>query len=107
MLLTIPHQQIAILCRQYGVQQFYLFGSAITDAFNPESSDVDALVMMADAPPTEQGEALLALWDELENLFQRKVDLLTINSLRNPYLKAEIERTKKLIYDAARPEVSV
>lgn len=103
MTFSIPHQQLASLCRCYGVQQFYLFGSAITDAFNPEGSDVDALVIMADSPPTEQGEALLGLWDELENLFQRKVDLLTMNSLKNPYLIAEIERTKKLIYDAARP----
>lgn len=107
MTLLIPHQPLANLCRRYGVQQFYLFGSAITDAFDPESSDVDVLVIMTDAPPTEQGEALLGLWDELENLFQRKVDLLTMNSLKNPYLKAEIERTRKLIYDAARPEVSV
>lgn len=103
----IVPENLASLCRRYGVQQLYLFGSATTDAFKPESSDVDVLVTMAEAPPVEQGEALLALWEGLEQLFQRRVDLVTLHSLRNPYLKAEIERTKQLIYDAAQPQVSV
>lgn len=44
-------------------------------------------------------EALLSLWDKLEALFKRKVDLLTEDSIRNPYLKSNINRTKKLVYD--------
>jgi predicted nucleotidyltransferase len=35
------------------------------------------------------------------------VDLLTPQSLRNPYLRDEIERTKQLIYDGAREQVLV
>ena len=106
-MLHIPQTSLASLCRRYGVQQLYVFGSAVTDAFKPERSDVDVLVTLADAPPTEQGDTLLALWESLEQLFQRRVDLLTPNSLRNPYLKAEIERTKQFVYDAARPEILI
>lgn len=87
--------------------KLYLFGSALTPRFDPARSDVDALVTLLPAPALVRGEALLNLWEELEILFGRRVDLLTPDSLRNPILRAEIERTKKLIYDAARPEILV
>ena len=105
--MSIPQQALTALCQHYGVAQMHLFGSAATPRFDPAHSDVDVLVTLLPAPPLVQGEALMGLWDGLENLFGRRVDLLTPDSLRNPILKAEIERTKQLLYDAAKPEVSV
>ena len=35
---------IRLLCRRYGVARLGLFGSAATDAFDPDRSDVDFLV---------------------------------------------------------------
>ena len=90
------------LSRRFSVQQLYLFGSAVTDRFDANRSDVDVLVTLLPAPPLAQGETLGGLWAELETILQRRVDLLTPDSLQNPFLKAEIERTKELIYDAAR-----
>lgn len=58
-------------------------------------------------PPLTQGENLLSLWAELETLLKRRVDLLTPESLQNPFLKAEIERTKQLLYDATGTEIPV
>lgn len=81
--------------------QLHLFGSALTPRFDPARSDIDALVTLLPAPPLAQAEALLKLWEELETLFGRRVDLLTPDSLRNPILRAEIERTKQLVYDTA------
>ena len=103
----IPRAQLIDLCRRFRVRQLHLFGSVTTEAFDPATSDVDVLITLLPAPPVEQGEALLQLWEELENLFQRKVDLLTLSSLSNPYLKQEEKQTKQLVYDAARPQVSV
>ena len=57
--------------------------------------------------PLAEGETLLRLWDELEVLLRRRVDLLTADALHNPFLSAEINRTKQLIYDAARTEIPV
>jgi predicted nucleotidyltransferase len=54
-----------------------------------------------------RGDALLSLWDDLEILFRRKVDLLTDDSIDNPYLKRNIDRTKKLIYDGEGEKVFV
>ncbi len=95
------------LCRRYKVKRLYLFGSALTERFDEKTSDVDVLVEMLPMPPLRKGEYLIRLWDELEGLFEHKVDLLTPESLRNPYLIREIERTKSLIYDSQGAEISV
>ncbi len=86
------------LCRSHKVDKIYAFGSSITDHFDPKTSDIDVVVKIDIDDPVDRGEALLSLWDNLEILFNRKVDLLTEDSIRNPYLKSNINRTKKLIY---------
>ena len=87
------------LCRTHKVDKIYAFGSSITDHFDPKKSDIDIVVKIDIDDPADRGEALLSLWDKLEALFGRKVDLLTDDSIRNPYLKSSINRTKRLIYD--------
>ena len=58
--------------------------------------------------PTNKPAACSSMFGTgLEDLFQRPVDLLTESSLRNPYLRAEVERTKMLIYDGAKRQVLV
>lgn len=93
------------LCRAHQVDKIYAFGSSVTNHFNPETSDIDVVVKVDIADPAERGEALLSLWDNLELFFNRKVDMLTDESIRNPYLKSSIDRTKKLIYDREREKV--
>lgn len=95
------------LCRTYKVDKNYAFGSSITDHFDPEKSDIDVVVKIDIDDPADRGEALLSLWDNLEVLFKRKVDLLTKDSIRNPYLRSNIDRTKKLIYDGKGEKVFV
>lgn len=95
------------LCRAHNVDKLYLFGSAATDQFNSDKSDIDLLVTLDISNPVDRGEALLSLWDKFESLFNRKVDLLTETSIKNPFLKNSINRTKKLIYDREREKISV
>ena len=95
------------LCKKHGVKRLYFFGSALSNRFDEASSDVDVLVEMLPMPPLRRGENLTALWLEMEKLFGKKVDLLTPQSLRNPYLKQEIERTKHLVYDQQGEEIPV
>jgi predicted nucleotidyltransferase len=87
------------ICRRFRVRQLFGFGSSVRLDFEPEKSDVDLLVQIDINDPLEKGEALMGLWDALEAYFQRKVDLLTPDSLRNPFLKASIEKNKQLIYE--------
>lgn len=95
------------LCQKYEVGTMYVFGSAAREDFHAERSDIDLLVEVNAEDPLERGENLLDLWDALEAYFGRKVDLLTESSLQNPYLRKQIEATKKLIYDGRGAQVFV
>ena len=97
----------ATLQDNMAVKKFYLFGSALTTRFNENNSDIDVLVETENISPEEKGACLIALWEDLEKLFNRKVDLLTENSLRNPYLAREIEQTRKLIYDGQTKQIFI
>ena len=106
-LIKEKYHEFATLCRTYRVKKMYAFGSSITDHFDPIKSDIDLVVKLDIDDPADRGEALLSLWDNLEALFERRVDLLTEDSIRNPYLKKSIDRTKKLIYDGEGEKVLV
>jgi len=95
------------ICERHHVLKLYVFGSVITAKFDPDRSDIDLIVELAPMPSEEKGEHLLDLWDELEELFQRKVDLLTDQPIKNTFLKKNIEKTKLLIYDREREEILV
>jgi predicted nucleotidyltransferase len=95
------------LCKKHNVRYLYAFGSATTNQFNKHSSDIDLLVEIDDPDPIQRGEKLLSLWDTFELFFQRRVDLLTDSSIRNPYLRRSIDSTKVLIYDGTGSEIFV
>lgn len=95
------------LCKDHKVKYLYVFGSSVSDRFDPLRSDIDLLVEIDAQDPIERGEKLISLWDTLEDFFHRKVDLLTESSIRNPYLKKSIDSTKVLIYDGEGSKVLV
>jgi uncharacterized protein len=96
-----------LLCKSHNVKYLYAFGSSVDERFNPMTSDIDLIVEIDSSDPIDRGEKLLSLWDLFENFFNRKVDLLTESSIRNPYLKSSIESTKVLIYDGSGKKVSI
>lgn len=95
------------LCKNHNVKHLYAFGSSITENFNDDSSDIDLLIEIDNDDPIERGESLMNIWDKFELFFQRKVDLLTSASVKNPILKKNIEETRILIYDGEKQEVSI
>lgn len=95
------------LCQNHKVKFLYAFGSSVTNRFDNEKSDIDLLVEIDDPDPIERGEMLISLWDMFEIFFKRKVDLLTESSIRNPFLRKNIDSTKILLYDGARQKVFV
>ena len=93
--------ELAELCRSYGVERLYLFGSAATDRFVPASSDLDFVVEMADRQPTgSYADRYFGLLEALERLFGRPVDLVVESAIRNPYFREAVEKTKTLLYAA-------
>ena len=102
----VQHYEALIgICEKFGVDKLYVFGSVARNQFNPKSSDIDLLVELEPMSPTERGQNLMDMWDAFEDLFSRKVDLLTEQPVRNPYLRQSIEETKRLIYDRKSTEV--
>ncbi len=95
------------LCANHKVKSLYAFGSSITDRFDPITSDIDLLVEIETVDPIERGEKLLDLWDKFETFFNKKIDLLTESSIKNPILKKNIDQTKILIYDGAGQKVFI
>lgn len=86
------------LFRTHSVEKAYVFGSALTNNFN-KNSDLDFLIkFQPEIPPLKKGELWWELHDKLRELFNREIDIVTENSLKNPYFIKEIEKTKKLIY---------
>lgn len=78
----------------YKVSKAYLFGAYARNEQNMES-DIDILIIYeADARPTLF--TLAAMKYDLENLFKRKVDIVTETAI-SPYIKSYIMMDRKEI----------
>jgi len=93
--------EIAALCRRFGVRRLDVFGSAArAEDFDPEQSDLDFVVEFEHLPAGRYYHAYFELKEGLETLFGRPVDLVTEESIRNPYLRASIEKGRRPLYAA-------
>jgi hypothetical protein len=93
-------EAIAALCRKYGVVRMDVFGSAIRDDYRSGESDVDLLADFGDQDPFQLIDAYFGLLDELRALLGTDVDLVMSDAIKNRYIRAEIERTKQMLYAA-------
>src|SRR4051812_14074730 len=92
--------QIAALCRTYGVRRLELFGSAARDDFNPTSSDIDFFYEFNH--PTRPGLAdrFFEFHAALEKLLGAKVDLVSSTDATNPYFLQTANRDRVTLYAA-------
>jgi predicted nucleotidyltransferase len=97
--------EIAPLCRRYGVARLELFGSATTDRFDSQRSDLDFLVEF-DSDSSRLFDRYFGLKESLESLFGRRIDLVTAGSLRNPYFIEAVNKTRQLVYVAEDTEAA-
>jgi predicted nucleotidyltransferase len=91
--------ELKTLCDLYKVKSMHVFGSVCTDKFN-ENSDIDILISFDNLSIEEYTDNYFELHYKLQELFGRKIDLLTDKSLSNPYFIKGLEQTKQLIYAA-------
>jgi predicted nucleotidyltransferase len=93
------------LCQRHGVARLWVFGSATGSdpdrTFDPSRSDIDFLVEFLASPAGGPFRAYFDLRENLESLFGRKVDLVTVGAMTNPYFRASVERTRVPVYAAA------
>jgi hypothetical protein len=90
--------EVADLCRRRHVRRLEVFGSATRDDFDEARSDIDVLVEFDDAAP-QSLTAFFDLKDALEQVFGRPVDLVMPGAIRNPYVRATINRDRQVFFD--------
>jgi uncharacterized protein len=91
---------IAAACRRHHVARMHAFGSLLRPDFRQGESDIDLLVEFESLQPTDLVEAYFGLEQQLNESLGSAVDLVMATALRNPYVRADIDASKQLIYAA-------
>ena len=99
-ILTDNRQNIGRLCAELSVRELRVFGSAVTDRFDLSHSDIDVVVDFFDPEAPGIADRFMALALGLESIFQRPVDLLTKQAMKNPIFRQTVEKTSKPLYAA-------
>lgn len=99
--IELDKQRVQEILAEYFVNQpvlkAWLFGSFARGEETP-FSDVDILVVLDRSKPV--GLRFFGMWSEIEELLERKVDLVTEGSLAD-FAVESVERDKILIYERA------
>jgi uncharacterized protein len=94
-------EDIRALCREFGVQKLEVFGSAATDAFDPERSDVDFIIHYPDDYDVGPwARRHFELQERLESVLGRPVDLVMASAMRKPRFIEAAARTRQDVYAA-------
>lgn len=99
MAVCLDLEAIRGVCERFGVERLRVFGSALTDRFDSETSDIDFLVTFQ--PGRENVfHDYFDLKFELEKIVGRGVDLVMERAVKNPFFKASVLATAQELYAA-------
>jgi len=87
---------IELFCQRWNIQELALFGSVIRDDFT-SASDIDVLIER-NPDAKRDGFDTVQMQAELSQLFDRPVDLTQKRLVKNPFSRAEILGTYRVIY---------
>jgi uncharacterized protein len=86
------------LCEEHKVRELYLFGSVLTERFN-DSSDIDILIQFGNVELQDYFDNYMDFKEKLEKVFNRPIDIVENQAIRNPIFRRIVDRDKKLIYE--------
>jgi len=89
--------KIKEICKKHNIITLFVFGSVLTEKFNNQS-DIDFIVSFDKQKITDYFTNFFDFKYSLEDIFNRKVDLLEEKPIKNKYFKENIENSKQLIY---------
>ncbi|MDX1959255.1 MAG: nucleotidyltransferase domain-containing protein [Leptospiraceae bacterium] len=98
--ISFDENSIVAFCKKWKVKEFYFFGSVLSEKFSTQKSDVDVMIEFN----TDAKINLFHHMDmqtELENIFKKKVDLVTktaVENSQNQYRKTSVLKGSKLFY---------
>jgi uncharacterized protein len=99
--LHVSEEAIAVFCQKWHIVEFALFGSVLRDDFRVDS-DIDVLIVFASNQKWNLFD-VMGMQRELEEKFGRKVDFVRKSGLVNPYRRANILNTYRVIVEALLP----
>lgn len=91
-------EELQSLCKAHGVTKLELFGSAATGDFDQSRSDLDFLVEFQRLKTMNSFQQFFGLQIALEELFERKVDLVDAIAMKNPYFINSVNLSRTTIY---------
>lgn len=89
------------LCKKYRVTELDIFGSATTEDFDEQKSDIDFLVEFDKTVTRDRFDNFFNFLEELKQLFNRPIDLVEPGGLKNPYFIKMVNQTKRRVYAAS------
>ena len=90
---------IGEVCRRHRVRRVEVFGSGARGVdFDLRRSDIDFLVEFDTAHGAPTLKAFFALRGELAGVLGHPVDLVMAGSLTNPFVRAEVDRSRETVY---------
>jgi predicted nucleotidyltransferase len=90
--------EIERICRRLPVRRLGLFGSALRKNFS-QASDIDVLVVFDSGENIDLFDKYFELKEQLEEVFEREVDLVVDKEFRNAVLRESIDRTRIVVYE--------
>jgi len=91
-------EKLIELCENHRVKQLYVFGSILTDRFIA-SSDIDILVQFSPIELDLYFDNYMDFKEKLEDLFERQIDLVENQAIKNPIFRQVVDREKLLVYE--------
>ena len=86
------------LCKQFGISRLSVFGSVARGDDN-DSSDIDFLAEFDSPMPATMPDRFLGFLEEAKKRYNRPIQLMTPNMIRNPHLKRSIDRDLTVIHE--------
>ena len=90
--------EIERICRRLPVKRLGLFGSAVSQNFSL-SSDIDVLVIFDTSENVDLFNKYFELKEQLEEVFERDIDLVVDKKFKNPIFRESVDRTRTVIYE--------
>lgn len=98
--IELRQAELEALCRRYRVRHLEVFGSAATGHLHCDTSDLDFLVEFEPQASAGYADLYFGLLESLAALFGRPVDLVIASTIRNPYFRQAVDRSRTQLYAA-------
>lgn len=93
-------EEIIAVCKRHGVKRLDAFGSAVRDDFDPRISDLDFFYELNREPLDSYADRFFGLLNDLQQLLNRRIDLVHEPSARNPYFLKSANAHRLSLYAA-------